>query len=412
MKILLLCLRLVFEVSDKTKSRTTGYSYAVRDLAAEIVRSGSNTVDCVCVNDEPALKNWHGVNILKRKLFKAGIFIKPNYILKGLASGREAKAGLAEILRTEYYYYFGGWIERLIRKGAYDFVSIQGFTRYSMPYVMACEKTGVKYGVSFHALDCFGDNYHDKDEAFMASMLRFFADKKVPCTFISTTMMEKAKSCLSEEEKQKANFSVILNGASSIVEKPSIRARYGISEKEKVCLCSGNINQRKNQYQLVKAYTLLEESKKNKLRIVLVGNLMDERVENLIVQDHLQDKIILCGSVARSELGAFFSAADFTALTSLSEGFGLSIIEGFAYGLPAILWEDLDVTKDINDPECVMLVPERTNECLVRYLSDIMEKNWDKKYILNYSRSFSIESMAENYLQWFLNCINGGDENG
>lgn len=412
MKLLLLCLRLVFDVNEKTISRTTGYSYAVRDLAVELVRNGENEVDCVCVNDEPLLKSWHGVNVLQKKLFKAGLSIKPKYLLKGLRSGISANSGLMEIFRTEYYYLFGGWIENLIQNSSYDFISIQGFTRYSVPYVIACEKLGVRYGVSFHALDCLGDNYYDKDEKFMTSMLRYFAINSVPCTFISTAMMEKAISCLSDEEKQKANFSVILNGASGITKKASLREYYGIGEDEKVCLCSGNINLRKNQYQLVKAYSLLSETEQNNLRIMLIGNLIDERVKEVITQNHLQDRIILCGAVPRNELGGYYNAADFTALLSLSEGFGLSIIEGFTFGLPAILWGDLDVTKDINDLNCVMFVSDRTDECLAQHLISMMKKNWNHNYIKEYARLFSVENMKEKYLNWFLNCVNGGDENG
>lgn len=412
MKILLLCLRLVFNVDEKTISRTTGYSYAVRDLAVQLARDGKNTIDCVCVNDEPSLNTWHGVKILQRNLFKAGLSAKPKYLLKGFESGISAKAGIMEILRTEYYYLFGGWIEKLIKNGSYDFISIQGFTRYSVPYVIACERVGIRYGVSFHALDCFGDNYHDKDEKFMASMLRYFAVNSVPCTFISTTMMEKAISCLSDKEKQKANFSVIVNGASRITKRDSIRERYGIRKEEKICLCSGNINHRKNQYQLAKAYSLLNEKEQNSLRIILIGNLVDERVKEIVTQHHLQDKIIFCGSIPRDELGAYYSAADFTALVSLSEGFGLSIIEGFTFGLPAILWNDLDVTKDINDKNCVMFVPERTDECLAQHLIKMVRKKWNHEYIKEYARLFSIENMADKYFNWFYDCIDGGNENG
>ena len=224
--------------------------------------------------------------------------------------------------------------------------------------------------------------------------------------------MEKAISCLSDEEKQKANFSVILNGASGITKKASLREYYGIGEDEKVCLCSGNINLRKNQYQLVKAYSLLSETEQNNLRIMLIGNLIDERVKEVITQNHLQDRIILCGAVPRNELGGYYNAADFTALLSLSEGFGLSIIEGFTFGLPAILWGDLDVTKDINDLNCVMFVSDRTDECLAQHLISMMKKNWNHNYIKEYARLFSVENMKEKYLNWFLNCVNGGDENG
>lgn len=404
MKILMLCLRLVFDVNNKTISRTTGYSYAVRSLASELAQNPENKIDCICVNDEPKLKAWNGVNILQRNILKACLKSNPTYLIKGVKSGRATKRGLKEILRTEYYYLFEGWIEDIIRKGNYDFVSIQGFTRYSMPYVIACENVGVKYGVSFHALDCFGKNYRDKDEEFMTSMLKFFADNSVPCTFISTTMLEKAMGCLSKNEKETASFSVILNGVSQISKKGLAIKGSEAEDNEKICLCSGNINQRKNQYQLLKAYSMLDERVKNKLKIVLVGNLIDERVSEIINTYNLKERIVVCGAIPREELGRYFSRASFIALVSLSEGFGLSIIEGFSFGLPALLWSDLDITKDINDPNCVMMINDRSDEALASSLEKMLERKWDKEYILKYSSQFSIEKMAEKYLDWFSCC--------
>ena len=70
--------------------------------------------------------------------------------------------------------------------------------------------------------------------------------------------------------------------------------------------------------------------------------------------------------------------------------------------MPSILWQDLDVTKDIYDPKCVLFVPKRTDECLAKYLLCMMEKNWNRDYIEMYSRKFSVEEMAERYMNWFV----------
>lgn len=402
MKVLFLCLRLVFNVNDRTISRTTGYSYAVRDLMKQIASDNANIVDCICVNNEPSLKTWYDINILQRKFSNALVHIKKQYIFDGFRFSCQKNEGVTEFLRTEYYYIFGGWLENIIKKGNYDFVSIQGFTRYSMPYVIACENLGVKYGVSFHALDCFSKTYNDRDRSFITSMIKHFAEKSVPCSFISTVMKENAISCLTESEKKLARFSVILNGSSCNSSTKSARELLGISSEEKVCLCLGNINPRKNQYQLIKAYTMLDENIRKKLRIVMLGNVTDDRVKKLINEKNLQSRVILCGSVPKDEIGAYLQAADFVALLSLSEGFGLSIIEGFKFGLPSILWQDLDVTKDIYDPKCVLFVPKRTDECLAKYLLCMMEKNWNRDYIEMYSRKFSVEEMAERYMNWFV----------
>lgn len=98
--------------------------------------------------------------------------------------------------------------------------------------------------------------------------------------------------------------------------------------------------------------------------------------------------------------------SSYNALVSIDEGFGLSFIEGFKHGLPAVSFSDLDAIPDIYDPKVMILADERTDKCLAKAIEKLCHINWDCSYIKDYAKKFSYEKMADNYRSIYRDILN------
>jgi glycosyltransferase involved in cell wall biosynthesis len=123
--------------------------------------------------------------------------------------------------------------------------------------------------------------------------------------------------------------------------------------------------------------------------------------EKNIHQLGLDNDVIYCGNIHRDYIHIYYSQSDFTILASKSEGFGLSIIEGFFYGLPCITFSDLDAIEDLYDLRAMYLVNERTDEALAKGLLSCISSKWDRVFIQKYAFNFSLENSAVKYISCY-----------
>lgn len=93
----------------------------------------------------------------------------------------------------------------------------------------------------------------------------------------------------------------------------------------------------------------------------------------------------------------YYHQADAVALMSLSEGFGLSLIEGMNFGLPSMSFSDIDAYQDIFNPSAMIGVKEHDDAAVAEGLLELMTRKWDKGEIKNYSEKFNSETMSESY---------------
>lgn len=134
-------------------------------------------------------------------------------------------------------------------------------------------------------------------------------------------------------------------------ERSRIRQKYGISNEEPVFVTVGNVNENKGQLRFIK---YLHESKFEKFKYLIIGGGVDiKNIKDYIEKNGLEDKVLLIGYVPNDEAYKYYSAADFYALTSQSEGQSLSELEAESTGLRVLINESLTGTipGDITDKE-------------------------------------------------------------
>ena len=120
-------------------------------------------------------------------------------------------------------------------------------------------------------------------------------------------------------------------------EQARVRARYQLDRP--YLLYVGTLEPRKNLVRLIRAWHALWRRGVIPHQLVLVGGRgwQDAAIYDTIAQLDCGDALRLAGYVPTADLPALYSAADAFAFPSLSEGFGLPVIEAMACGTPVLI---------------------------------------------------------------------------
>ena len=405
MKILIFTTHISIDDDSRFTHNKTGFGYMVYDIAKSIGRT--EPVDLFCANIMTTGVCRDGVHILKWNWFKFLRYFSISNLYKACLYIRQYKVSKSTNLRIIYAYLLCGYIGKIIQK--YDIVQIHGCSFYSQAVMEVCKQNNIPYLVTLHGLNSFNESIglepsmakYEKD--FLISAYK----RKKQISFISTGDIRKVCDYL-ETSDIPTNFSLVSNGCDIKPKLPNynVRGNYKIKESDFVFLFVGNISENKNQIAVARAFKLLPKEMQNTVKVVFCGGFYDNGCLLKFIEDNsLYDKLICCGAIPKNEIHNYYIAANATILTSLSEGFGLSIIEGFAYGIPNLCFNDLSAVEDMYSPQAMITV-ERGDENLASGMQNMISCKWDRDFIVKYASRFSLEKMAENYLSLFTKIIN------
>ena len=124
----------------------------------------------------------------------------------------------------------------------------------------------------------------------------------------------------------------------SLVDRNDVLARFGV--KNKFLMYTGSFDQRKNQKNLIEAFSLLPAKTRAEFQVVIVGNgwpaVYDEMRAHGLKHGLAGDSLIFTGKVEDNDLLRLYNLCFLFVFPSLSEGFGLPILEAMSCGAPAI----------------------------------------------------------------------------
>jgi glycosyltransferase involved in cell wall biosynthesis len=141
-------------------------------------------------------------------------------------------------------------------------------------------------------------------------------------------------------------------------------------QREKIVLCVGAIQRRKNQAGLVRAFRALPED----WTLVLAGSQGYEAEEtvNEVANSLAKERIRITGYLTDEEIGEWYARARIFAFPSRDEGFGMPVLEAMAAGIPVIagnrsaLPEVCGDAAELVDPEN----EDELAEALIRLATD------------------------------------------
>jgi glycosyltransferase involved in cell wall biosynthesis len=179
--------------------------------------------------------------------------------------------------------------------------------------------------------------------------------------------------------------------------------------KKPYFLFVGTLEPRKNLVRLLTAYAQIEPSIRNKINLVIVGGKgwKGQRLKECISTLFPEDQIYLAGYVEDALLATLYKNAQFLAMPSLYEGFGLPVVEAMSYGLPVLTTEN-SIMSDVAE-NCGIFV-DALDVSSIRYGLQklILDKSLRKKLsdnALSDSLKFSWEESASRLISVFKKVV-------
>lgn len=197
----------------------------------------------------------------------------------------------------------------------------------------------------------------------------------------------------------------------SRISREKVLEKYGIPADKKYILFLGTIEPIKNIARLLEAYKIFKEeclkkSEKCSHKLVLAGKngwLADD-YKRIAKDLGIAKDVIFTGYVVGDELVPLFKNADFFVMPSLYEGFGMTVLEAFATGTPAIV-SDVSSIPEISGDAAYLVNPIDTNsiaEALKKFATDENLKNDFREKGLRQVEKFNWEKCARETLETYL----------
>jgi glycosyltransferase involved in cell wall biosynthesis len=148
-----------------------------------------------------------------------------------------------------------------------------------------------------------------------------------------------------------------------------IRCRYGLPLR--YILCVGTLHPRKNVGFILRAFAEYRKIDNN-CKLVLVGLLGSAAQEVLAIVRELDlgSDVVITGYVESWELPLIYRAAETFVLPSSYEGFGMTVIEAMAYGVPVIAADTSCLSEVVGD--AAILVPQNDVPALTTALTRVV----------------------------------------
>lgn len=307
-----------------------------------------------------------------------------------------------KIDNREYIEYMTDVFKNAVDEIRPDIINFHDYGDLAMSIIYnVCMKTDIPYVITCHLYEKINTEYSGYKDAQEASRKLL----QIPDVMIITVSNGMKRKILDDYKNYDEKRLVpILNGTDFKAEicNSDLEKQFGIADR-KVLLCAGSIGTRKNQIQLIRVF----ESEKNlrkKIYVIFCGkkavrspyDIVDE-----IKRADLTDCMVYVGAVQNKDMKNYYSIADALIMPSYAEGLSISALEAITYGLPVIMYADSECADDLNDPEVCCFADSHSDLSMIKAINDWYEKSWNKEYIKEYARRFTMDEMSKNYLEFY-----------
>lgn len=386
----------------------TGFGIMVKDIVESISENNNVFLLTKAITKGNKSKGCN-YTILKHTFLDIIKNIRLSDIIEAIKISLKFKQSFKNRLRYFYYYLDKGCIEINMKKALPDIVHIHGVGYITKPYIDICNKLKIPYIITLHGLNGISDSIkiddHEKD--LEKKIILECAMKKIKVTVISSGIKESIKKYYNISTID--NISVVLNGT-KINEKDrckiDIRKKYNIDNSNSIILVIGKVCLNKNQLDIVDAYHTLSDYEKNKMTILFIGSDgLQGELQKKIEGYGYSRNLIYCGFIDKNELYNYYEQAELNIVISTSEGFGLPIIEGFLYGLPTLMYDDIDSFNDLYNERSIYAIKRGNYINLSNGIRQALEKVWNKEEIKEYANKFLISNISREYEDVYVEAI-------
>ena len=334
----------------------SGFGYMVMAIAKAVAKEGIN-VDLLTSMEFHEKREIEGVTCIPWSMKTFVNSIKFKDIISAIKYYFRYPSFSKSAVWSVFHILTAGYLRKIVSD--YDIVHMHGISAHTKAVVTVCRGKKVPVLVTAHGLNSFSDTVKMLPiyKKFEKDFFREAINSSIPLSFIGSGDMNVVLNYL--ECPKPETFYMISNGTAlkEMLPTEDIRKRYGINHNDFVFLFVGNISLNKNQRQVVEAFELLPPLEKERIKIIFCGGQMDGGVVvSMIKEKHLEKSLIYAGFVPNTDIHNYYTATDATILPSLSEGFGLSIIEGYVFGKPSLAFKDMSAIEELYSDDTMIYI--------------------------------------------------------
>lgn len=201
-----------------------------------------------------------------------------------------------------------------------------------------------------------------------------------------------------------------LNEKLEILPKADFLNKFDIDYENKFIVgILGRLDAVKNHETFLKAARKVLESRKDVLFLIGGSGGEEEKLKNIVIKYGIEDNVVFLGFVTQPD--SFFNAIDINTLTSLSESFPYSILEG-ARAKKTILSTDVGGLKDLVENDVNGYIFDVGDyESLSRYIEKLAEdpekaSQMGENLYRTVEEKFSLENMGNTHFDIYKKIVN------
>ncbi|RED49883.1 glycosyltransferase family 4 protein [Aestuariispira insulae] len=225
--------------------------------------------------------------------------------------------------------------------------------------------------------------------------IRWAADQADGIITVSNALTEPLKDLCADMEK----VTFLRNGVDLTGFQPmnqeQARQKYSVSGKIGVSV--GGLIERKGHHITIDAVKEIPD-----LTFLIAGEGPERaNLEAQIARNGLKDRVRLLGAVPHKELSELFSAADFSVLSSSSEGWANVLLESMASGTPVVATRIGGTDEVVTAPEAGLLVDQRAPGAIADGIRTLLDNMPERTATRAYAEKFSWDDTTQGQLRLF-----------
>ena len=161
----------------------------------------------------------------------------------------------------------------------------------------------------------------------------------------------------------------------NMIEKSNVLSKL----KNKNIVSIGRLEQVKGYSDLIDVFELVNKEYPDWTLNIIGDGTEKEFLQNKIKDKNLQDKIILQGYLDKKGIEPILKNSSIYVMSSLSESFGIVLLEAFSYGIPCIAFDSAEGARElITNNKDGYLIKMRNKEKMKEKICELI-KSYDKR---------------------------------
>lgn len=266
--------------------------------------------------------------------FENNVAYMPGYLLKRIYNYRIAKR--VSLSKLDFVKEFNPDIIHIQNEFSIGHAGIRFSREYNIPYVYMLHSEYDQF-LFYVGLKRFNKISRKLSDEYLKKLPNFaeivLSPSKKAQKYIDRQKIKKEVVVIENSVENKL-FSVT---DEKIKFREEFRKKYQIDYNCKAFVFVGRIGREKNIFELINNF-IYADLPKEKAKLFIIGGGPDSEEINQIIKDsNSEDRIISLGSILNTEIPKYLYAMDYYTTASLSEMHSISMLEGMASGLPALI---------------------------------------------------------------------------